>query len=85
MATLDDDDLKNIKYLIDVTFDEKLDEKLDEKIKHLPSKDEFATANAKIMKELRTVREEQKAVTKLIRRNTKRIEKLEKIHHALFL
>src|SRR4030095_10488748 len=59
MAKLDASDLKAIKGLIEVTFDEKLDEKLDERLSHLPTKDEFYEKMDEVMGELKTIREEQ--------------------------
>ena len=59
MATLDDQDLKAIKGLIEVTFDEKLDEKLDERLSYLPTKDEFYGKMDGVMGELKAIREEQ--------------------------
>jgi hypothetical protein len=47
MATLDNDDLKAIKGLIEVTFEEKLGEKLDEKLSYLPTKDGWGYDRAK--------------------------------------
>ena len=57
MATLDNDDLKAIKALIEVTIDEKeLVTKND--ISHLPTKDEFYGKMDEVMGELKAIREE---------------------------
>jgi len=83
MATLDDQDLKNIKNLIEVTFDEKIEEKglvTKDDIKHLPTKDEFYTENDKLMKELKAVREEQPILSNQVSEQSDDIEKLKVIH-----
>lgn len=77
MATLDSDDLKAIKDLIDVTFDERLDEKLDEKLSHLPTKDEFYTKMDEVMGELKTIREEQAVQSHQLSNHEDRVEKLD--------
>jgi hypothetical protein len=61
MATLDNDDLKAIKNLMEVTIDEAVEEKLVTKddLSHLPTKDEFYTKMDEVMGELKTIREEQ--------------------------
>jgi len=77
MATLDNDDLKAIKALIEVTFDEKLDEKLDDKLGHLPTKDEFYTKMDEVVGELKTVREEQPLQSDKLSDHDDRIQKIE--------
>ena len=73
MATLDDQDLKAIQDLIDVT----LDEKLDEKISHLPTKDEFYVKMDEVMGELKTIREEVAVLGHQVSDHHDRLEKLE--------
>ena len=77
MATLDNDDLKALKDLMEVTFEEKLDEKLDEKLSHLPTKDEFYTKMDEVMGELKTIREEQTLQSQHLSDHDDRIEKIE--------
>ncbi len=77
MATLDNDDLKALKDMIEVTFEEKLDEKLDEKLSHLPTKDEFYTKMDEVVGELKTVREEQALQSQQLSDHDDRIEKIE--------
>lgn len=83
MATLDNDDLKAIKNLIEVTIDEKVEDGTlvsNEKLNHLPTKEEFYDQNDKLMKELKAIREEQPILSKQLSNHSDRIEKLEKIH-----
>jgi hypothetical protein len=77
MATLDNEDLKAIKDLMNVTFDERLDEKLDEKLGHLPSKDEFYGKMDEVMGELKTIRVEQAVQSHQLSDHSDRIEKIE--------
>jgi predicted nuclease with TOPRIM domain len=77
MATLDTDDLKTLKDLMEATFEEKLDEKLDDKLNHLPTKDEFYTKMDEVMGELKTIREEQAVQSHQLSNHEDRIEKLE--------
>ena len=77
MAKLDSDDLKAIKGLIEVTFDEKLDEKLDAKLSHLPTKDQFYNKMDEVMGELKTIREEQTLQSHQLSEHEDRIEKIE--------
>ncbi len=77
MATLENDDLKAIKGLIEITFDEKLDENLDEKLSHLPTKDEFYTKMDQVVGELKTIREEQSVQSQHLSGHDDRIEKIE--------
>jgi len=60
IATLDNDDLKAIKNLMEVTIDEDVEEKLVTKdhISHLPTKDEFYNKMDEVMGELKTIQEE---------------------------
>lgn len=77
MAKLDASDLKAIKGLIEVTFDEKLDEKLDERLSHLPTKDEFYEKMDEVMGELKTIREEQTVISHKVSDHEDRIQKIE--------
>ena len=77
MATLDSDDLKAIKDLIEVTVDEKLDEKLDAKLSHLPTKDEFYGKMDEVMGELKAIREELAVLGHQVSDHGDRIEKIE--------
>ena len=77
MATLDNDDLKALKDMIEVTFEEKLDEKLDEKLSHLPTKDEFYTKMDEVVGELKTIREEQPLQSHRLSDHEDRIQKIE--------
>lgn len=77
MATLDNDDLKAIKGLIEVTFEEKLGEKLDEKLSYLPTKDEFYTKMDGVLTELKAIREEQPLQSNRLSEHEDRIEKIE--------
>ena len=77
MATLDKDDIKAIKTLIEVTFDEQFDERLDEKLSHLPTKDEFYGKMDEVMGELKTIREEQALQSQHLSDHDDRINKIE--------
>jgi len=62
MATLDNDDLKAIKGLIEVTVDEVIETKglvTKEDISHLPTKDELYAKMDEVMGKLKTIREGQ--------------------------
>ena len=61
MATLDNDDLKAIKDLMQVTIDEAIETKglvTKADISHLPTKDEFYGKMDEVMGELKAIREE---------------------------
>ena len=77
MGTLDNDDLKAIKQLIEVTFDEKFDEKLDEKLSYLPSKEEFYGKMDEVMGELKAIREEKAVQGPRLSNHEDRIQKIE--------
>ena len=77
MAVLDSNDLKAIKTLIEVTFDEQFDERLDEKLSHLPTKDEFYNKMDEVMGELKTIREEQTLLSYRVSDHEDKIEKIE--------
>ena len=76
MATLDNDDLRALKELIEVTIDEK---ELVSKnnISHLPTKDEFYVKMDEVMGELKTIREEQVVQSHQLSDHGDRIEKIE--------
>ena len=76
MATLDNDDLKAIKALIEVTIDEKELVTKDD-ISHLPTKDEFYEKMDEVMGELKTIREEQTVQGQHLSDHEDRIEKIE--------
>ena len=77
MARLDSDDLRAIKDLIEVTFDEKFDQRLDEKLGNLPTKDDFFGKMDEVMGELKSIREEQTLVRDRVADHEDRIEKIE--------
>ena len=80
MATLDNDDLKAIKGLIEVTIDEAIDAKglvTKEDISHLPTKDEFYTKMDEVVGELKTIREEQALQSQHLSDHDDSIEKIE--------
>ena len=74
--TLTDEDLKALKDLMEVTFEEKLDEKLDEKLSHLPSKDEFYEQTGKILKRLDDMEVEKDVLSHQVSKHEDRIEKI---------
>jgi uncharacterized protein YPO0396 len=76
LAKLDNDDLKAIKDLIEVTIDERLDEKLNEKSGHLPTKDEFYGMMDKVMGELKAIREEIGVLGDQVSEHADRLDKL---------
>jgi len=80
MAKLDDDDLKSIKDLMEITFDEKIEEKelvTKDDIKHLPTKDEFYQKMDEVVGELKAVREELPIISHQLSNHDDRIEKIE--------
>jgi hypothetical protein len=80
MATLDKDDLKAIKGLIEVTVDEVIEAKglvTKEDISHLPTKDEFYTKMDEVVGELKTIREEQPLQSHKLSNHEDRIERIE--------
>ena len=74
---LGDADLEAIGNLIRVVLNEELDEILDEKLGHLPNKNEFYASQDELAKEIRDLRDEVTTRGEQVRRNTRRIEKLE--------
>ncbi len=80
MATLDKDDLKAIKGLIEVTVDEVLETKglvTKENIRHLPTKDEFYSKMDEVVGELKAIREEQPLQSYRLSDHEDRIQKIE--------
>ena len=79
MATLDNDDLKAINGLIEVTIDEAIETKLvtKEDLSLLPTKDEFYTKMDEVVGELKTIREEQPLQSHKLSDHEDRIEKIE--------
>ncbi len=80
MATLDNEDLKAIKGLIEVTVEEVVDSKglvTKADISHLPTKDEFYTKMDEVMGELKTIREEQTVQGQHLSDHDDRIQKIE--------
>lgn len=76
MATLDNDDLEAIRDLIGVVIDEKdLVSRSD--ISHLPTKEEFYAENAKLMKELETIRQQEPIMQDQLSDHEDRISVLE--------
>lgn len=69
------EDLKAIKDLMGVTFDEKNEDFVKkEDIKHLPTKDEFYTETSKIYKKLKDIEDEMTVMNHQISRNSDNIE-----------
>jgi hypothetical protein len=77
MAVLDNDDLKAIKDLVEVTLDEKLEEKLQERLSYLPTKDDFYGMMDKVMGELKAVREEVAVLGHQVSEHTDRLDRIE--------
>ena len=80
MATLDNDKLKAIKALMEVTIDEAIETKglvTKADISHLPTKDEFYTKMDEVMGELKTNREEQSLQSQHLSDHDDRIDKIE--------
>jgi hypothetical protein len=80
MAKLDDDDLKAIKDLVEVTVDEVIEKKelvTKSDLSHLPTKDEFFNKMDDVVGELKTIREEQALISHRVSNHEDRIEKIE--------
>ena len=80
MATLDDDDFKAIKGLMEVTIEEAIETKglvTKKDISHLPTKDEFYTKMDEVVGELKAIREEQPLQSHKHSEHSDRIEKIE--------
>lgn len=80
MAKLDNDDLKAIKNLVEVTVDEVLDKKgvvVKEDLSHLPTKDEFYEQTGEIIKRLDNLEQEKDVLSHQVSRHDDRIGKIE--------
>jgi chaperonin cofactor prefoldin len=80
MAKLDDDDLKAIKNLMEVTIDDAIEKKelvTKKDISHLPTKDEFYEQTGKILKRLDDLEEEKDALSHRVSNHEDRINNLE--------
>ena len=80
MATLDNDDLKAIKDLIEVTVEEVIDKKelvSKSDISHLPTKDEFYEETGKILKRLDDLEQEKDVLSHRVSEHEDRLEKIE--------
>jgi hypothetical protein len=79
MATLDNDDFKALKNLMEVTIDEVIETKglvTKDDVSHLPTKDEFYGKMDEVMGELKTIREEQSVQGHQLSDHSDRIEKI---------
>ena len=74
---LTDNDLKALKDLMEVTFEEKLDEMLDEKLSHLPNKDEFYKQTGEIIKRLDNLEVEKDVLSHQVSNHEDRTKNLE--------
>ena len=77
---LDNDDLKALKDLMEVTIEEAIESKglvTKDDISHLPTKDEFYTKMDEVVGELKTVREEQPLQSEKLSDHEDRIQKIE--------
>ena len=80
MAKLDNDDLKAIKDLMEVTIDEAFKRKgaiTQDHIGNLPTKDEFYGTMEKVMGELKAIRKEVAVLGHQVSEHDDRIDKLE--------
>ena len=80
MATLDNDDFKAFKDLMQATIEDAIEAKglvTKEDISHLPTKDEFYTKMDEVMGELKTIREVQALQSQHLSDHDDRIEKIE--------
>ena len=80
MATLDNDDFKALKDLMQVTIEEAIETKglvTKDDLSHLPTKDEFYTKMDEVMGELKTIREEQTLQSQHLSDHDDRLEKIE--------
>jgi hypothetical protein len=80
MAKLDNDDLKAIKDLIEVTVEEVIEKKelvSKDDISHLPTKDEFYGTMDKVMGELKAIREEVAVLGHQVSEHTDRLDRIE--------
>lgn len=77
---LDNDDLKAIKDLMEVTIDEAIEKKklvTKKDLSHLPTKDEFYEQTGEILKRLDDVEEEKDVLSHQVSGQGDRIEKIE--------
>jgi len=80
MAKLDNDDLKAIKDLMEVTIEEAIESKglvTKDDISHLPTKDEFYEQTGEILKSLDNLEEEKDVLSHQVSGHSDRIEKIE--------
>ena len=80
MAQLDNDDLKAIKELIEVTVEDVIERKelvTKSDISHLPSKDEFYETMDNFMGELKAIREEVSVLGHQVADHSDRLERIE--------
>jgi hypothetical protein len=80
MAALDNNDLRAIKQLMEVTIDEAIETKglvIKEDMSHLPTKDEFYSKMDEVMGELKAIREEQPLQSSRLSNHEDRIQKIE--------
>jgi chaperonin cofactor prefoldin len=80
MAKLDDDDLKAIKNLMEVTIDDAIEKKelvTKKDISHLPTKDEFYEQTGKILKRLDDLEEEKDALSHRVSNHEDRMNNFE--------
>ena len=80
MATLDDQDLKAIKNLLEVTVDEVIEKRelvTKNDLSHLPTKDEFYGKMDEVMGELKTIREEQTLQSQHLSDHDDKIQKIQ--------
>ena len=83
MATLDTQDLKNIKTLIEVTLDEKFEEGgvvTKQDISFLPTREEYYKREDKMMSEFKKIRENITVLSQHSKDHSDEIERLKKIH-----
>jgi hypothetical protein len=80
MAKLDDEDLKSIKDLVEVTIDEVIDKRelvTKKDLSHLPTKDEFYEQTGEIIKRLDNLEQEKDVLSHQVSNHEDRIEKIE--------
>jgi len=80
MATLDKDDLKTLKSLMEITIEDAIETKglvTKEDVSHLPTKDDFYTKMHEVMRELKTIREEQTLLSHQVSDHEDSIQKIE--------
>jgi hypothetical protein len=83
LITRSNKDLDAIKSLVKVAVQDAIEEQklvTKDDIKHLPTKEEFHSENAKLMKELKIIREEQPILSNKVSQHSDRLDNLEKIH-----